>query len=94
MRTGKTLGMGVRDTLARVFANNEKAKKTDPELTGFLMEEFGDDRAYFRNIPNLRAMYNRGALTGGRKPRSRSKRYGPDKRPMRKNARYPAQFRA
>jgi len=63
-----------------LFLNNAKARKadrmSDPALCRFLREEFGN-KHYFRNVSNLRAMYNRGVLTKG-KPKRRSLRYGED----------------
>ena len=78
---GKTLGLKIGETLAHVFAENEKrAKKwTDEEISRFLKSEFADRRPKNFDKPNrARRFYNRGGFTKGNVPGITSKRYDKD----------------
>lgn len=85
---------GVLLAVAKLFQYNEtrpglmplKRRMTDPELSAHLKRTFGN-KPYFNDISNLRAMYNRGTLTG-RKPKRLSRRRNELGAVMDKFARY------
>lgn len=83
-------GMGVTKFVCDLLQRNEEASKklTDPEIRAILIEEFGD-KAYLRNVSNLRCMYNNGRLNQPSRPKIKSKRYDSEGRLMKKHSHYP-----
>lgn len=78
--TGKTLGLGVQATWAKVLKSNSSAKMTDAQITKFMNTEFpGRKSAVFDRVQHVRAQYNRGVFSeDGKAPAVASFRYGED----------------
>jgi hypothetical protein len=83
---------GIGQFLFSLFQGNEKApskkKLIDPKIKEMLEKKFGR-KQMFLDISNLRAMYNRGAYSQGKKPKLQSRRFNVDGQPMGKHERYP-----
>lgn len=73
---GRTLGLGVYATWVHVFKENAKNRKSDEEITKFLLSEFPDHQIKsFHAVHACRINYNNGRYTDGIKPTVKSVRY-------------------
>jgi hypothetical protein len=77
---GKTTGLGVAKTWAKLFVNNEKSSKqqklTDEQISKAMKKEFPDRGSdIFDHVQLVRNRYNKGVLTGGAVPAELAKRY-------------------
>lgn len=95
--TGRTLGLNVADTWARLFELNEARyadhssgadvlPMTDVQLGGFMLDEFPGSTPESRSpgrVRMYRASYNAGKHSfAGRAPKVLSREYGPDGKPV------------
>ncbi len=77
-RVGKFSKLGIQATRALVFRENEKKHLTDEQILSRMKSEFPGHAAKSKIFSNVRAhrnFYNRGLLTGGAKPKAKSKSY-------------------
>lgn len=72
-------GLSVSEYWVKLFQANERRHQSDARLTEQMLRAFPDrwESAILYEVNRVRQRYNRGLLTGGRRPRPQSRRYGP-----------------
>lgn len=75
---GRNSGVGLFDTWVLMFTMNAKKRLTDNEILKIMKAEFPGRAAkskVFNSVATHRALYHRGILTHGVRPKKKSKQY-------------------
>lgn len=88
---GTSSGLNVRDTWAKLFKENQGKKRTDEQLLVQMRKEFPhkakvQDFSSTDGVRRVRSLYNRGILTDGKTPGTRSTAFDAQGNPFRRGA--------